>query len=98
MKAKVFRAFLVIIIVVLQSSCKMTNKTSFTDQRNEIKTILDSAMLCDDPLGKFNEVLPRIKDYKVVDSAWILDLGFYVKYKGGGTESWLLTPFDLKEQ
>lgn len=92
----IIKKLLLIFFVVILSSCKPSNNVQMRNQTDEIKSILDSAMLSEHPMQKFTEVLPRIKEYSSVDSAWIADLGFYVKYKKGGTVSWLLNPMDLK--
>lgn len=92
----IVKKLLLFSFVVLVISCKPSNKVQMQNQTEEIKSILDSAMLSESPMQKFTEVLPRIKEYSCVDSAWIADLGFYVKYKKGGTVSWLLNPMDLK--
>jgi len=96
MRIRTIRNIMGIMLIIILFSCKMTNNSQIADQHKEISSILDSALLCDDPLGKFNEVLPKIREFSAVDSAWILDLSFFVKYKEGGTVSWDLSPHDLK--
>lgn len=88
-----------LIVGVILFSCVSPKETKMNnDQYKEIKTMLDSAMLCKDPIKKFNEILPNILNLSVVDTAWITNIGFFVKYKKGRTESWLLNPEDLKKK
>jgi hypothetical protein len=58
----------------------------------EIEAILDKALLSDNPAQEFISVLPRVRSYGSVDSAWIEGKTFYVKYTHGGTVTWIVPP------
>ena len=66
-----------------------------TGDYQQIKLILDKAMLGEDPMDQFRKVLPRIREFSSVDSAWITNIAFIVKFKKGNTVSWILNPEDL---
>lgn len=54
-----------------------------------IKIILDSAIISNEPNRKFMEALPKVKQFSTVDTAWINGSSFFVKFKKGGTVSWM---------
>lgn len=62
------------------------------DEVQQIKSILDKSLLDEDPSKSFKEVLPKIRSYSSVDSAWTTNMAFFVKFKKGGTMSWIITP------
>ncbi|MCX6287195.1 MAG: hypothetical protein NTY96_08770 [Bacteroidetes bacterium] len=80
------------------TNCKPPeSKNTVKDEYQQIKSILDKAMSSDDPLQKFQQELPRIKKFSTVDSAWVTNIAFFVRFKKGGTVSWILDPEDLKK-
>lgn len=70
-------------------------KSTIRGDHEEIKAILDKALLSDDPIQSFQEALPRIRKFSSVDSAWVKGLTLYVKYNKGGIVSWSASPNDL---
>ncbi len=54
----------------------------------EISKMLDQAILSPSPVDSFQVLLPKIRSYPTVDSAWINGRNFFVQYKGGGVLSW----------
>ena len=55
-----------------------------------IASILDKALLDENPKRAFESSLEKIRSYASVDSAWISGLSFFVKYKEGGIVSWTI--------
>ena len=58
----------------------------------EIKSLIDKALLSDNPIAEFKNLLPKVKEYKSIDSAWMTNSAFYVKVKNGAVLSWLIQP------
>lgn len=54
----------------------------------EISKMLDKALLSEDPLRSFHDVLPKVQSFASVDSAWISGNTFYVRYRNAGSVSW----------
>jgi hypothetical protein len=67
-------------------------KNEFT----EIKAMLDKAVISNDPIKRFEELLPKVKSYSSVDSAWITNSAIFVKIKGGSVLSWIANPEQIK--
>lgn len=57
---------------------------------NTITKQMDEALMSDDPLSEFKKLLPKIKQYKTVDSTWITGYSVWVKFKDGGKLSWII--------
>ncbi len=57
-----------------------------------ISSILDKALLNENPKREFESSLKKIRAYASVDSAWISGSSLFVKYKQGGVVSWTIPP------
>jgi hypothetical protein len=55
-----------------------------------ISSILDKAVLSENPKREFENSLDKVRSYASVDSAWISGSSFFVKYKQGGIVSWMV--------
>ena len=57
-----------------------------------ISSLLDKAILSENPKQEFASALEKVRTYSSVDSAWISGSSFFVKYKQGGVVSWTIPP------
>jgi hypothetical protein len=57
-----------------------------------ISALLEAAMLSDQPAREFRAVLPKVRAFPSVDSAWTDGISFFVKYREGGTVAWTAPP------
>lgn len=76
-------------------SCKSIELSKMKDEFQQIKTILDKALLSDDPIASFHNALPKIRNLSSVDIAWIRNKAFLVKFKSGGIISWIINQDNL---
>ncbi|MCX6283487.1 MAG: hypothetical protein NTW31_04530 [Bacteroidetes bacterium] len=84
--------------LMLMTNCKPPeSKNIIKDEYQQIKKILDKAMSSDNPLQKFHQELPRIQKFSTVDSAWVTNIAFFVRFREGGTVSWILDAKDLRK-
>ncbi|MGB4414678.1 MAG: hypothetical protein WBI53_07310 [Paludibacter sp.] len=86
---KSFKSILVIFIIYCFSYSGQIEKGKMKSDYQSIKIILDSAIVSDEPNRKFREALPKVKQFSTVDSAWINSSSFFVKFKKGGTVTWM---------
>ncbi len=86
-----FLLILTLFIALLFSCINHEMRNHITDDHKKIKTLLDEALLSNDPMMDFKRLLPEIREYSTVDSAWISGLTFYVKYKKSGVVTWTIS-------
>jgi len=89
----------VIIFTFVTTSCKCKSVGS-SEMKNDyakIDAILDKALLSDNPHKGFQIALPEVKKFQSVDTAWINGNVFSVKFKMGGTVTWIITDDKLNK-
>jgi hypothetical protein len=57
-----------------------------------ISKMLDAALLSDNPRRDFQTILPEVRSFSAVDSAWTDGTTFFVRYREGGIVSWTAPP------
>ncbi|MEI6885378.1 MAG: hypothetical protein WCO02_12885 [Bacteroidota bacterium] len=90
-------AFAFILLYSVVFSCKSSEPVRVKDEFEQIKTMLDKALLSNDPQKSFSEALPKVRKFSTVDSAWIESRTFLVKFKSGGIVSWIITDNNLNK-
>ena len=61
------------------------------DEYKIVQEKMDSALMSDDPLKAFQDLLPEINKYNCVDSAWIEGPAAWIQYHKGGKQSWFIS-------
>lgn len=89
--------FALILLYSVIVSCKSSGPVEVKDEFQQIKTMLDQALLSDDPHKSFEEALPEVRKFSTVDSAWIENRTFLVRLKSGGIVSWIITDNNLNK-
>jgi hypothetical protein len=84
---------LVASVVFAFATCGQQNAPGASNLKRDheaISSILDKALLNENPKREFESSLEKVRSYTSVDSAWISGQSFFVKYKEGGVVSWTI--------
>jgi hypothetical protein len=84
-------------ILFIFATCGQRNTQAERDDRikrdhAEISALLDKALLSPSPVDSLKALIPKVKSFESVDSAWVSGSNFFVQYKHGGIVSWIVPP------
>ncbi len=83
-------AFLIVILLLSAFSCQTQTSVQMLKDHESLQQKIDDAILKEDPMKEVQELLPQIQKYDIVDSAWIDGYSFWIQYKNGGKQMWLI--------
>ena len=79
-------------LLLLYGGCAVRNSTEETKHDHaKISSMLDAAVISDNPKSSFVALLDTVRSFPSVDSAWLSGSSFFVKYKHGGIVSWTVS-------
>jgi hypothetical protein len=83
-----------ILLLLLSFACAFegVHTSGISRDHAAISKLLDAALLSDNPRSEFQTILPEVRSFSAVDSAWTDGTTFFVRYREGGIVSWTVPP------
>jgi hypothetical protein len=90
-------AALTVLLFAVLAGCQQPRDLTLDIKKDHaaIKQLADSALVSEEPLRSLQALLPKIRSFPAVDSAWMSGSALFVRYRGGGLVSWSAAKNDV---